>query len=54
LGAFGPIGLRPAQCRYLTIISYEWFILRHHQRRRGRDRMVAWFTTIFAISVYHH
>jgi hypothetical protein len=22
--------------------------------RRGRDRMVVWFTTIYAISVYHH
>ena len=22
--------------------------------RRGRDRMVVWFTTIYAISAYHH
>jgi len=22
--------------------------------RRGRDRMVVWFTTTYAISAYHH
>jgi len=32
------------QCNFLT----------EAQGRRGRDRMVVWFTTTYAISAYRH
>jgi len=34
-----------------TIITYFKFRTRHEG---GRDRMVVWFTTTYAISAYHH
>jgi len=29
-------------------------IIYYTRCRRGRDRMVVWFTTTYAISAYHH
>jgi len=28
--------------------------MQNHGGRRGRNRMVVWFTTSYAISAYHH
>ena len=34
--------------------SLNYFLLLITGSRRGRDRMVVWFTTTHAISAYHH
>ena len=38
-------------CTYKLYVAVKSI---HIMGRRGRDRMVVWFTTIYAISTYHH